>query len=400
MSQAVSQPINSDVRAPHNVYRSSITGNRFVEITEPLAGLKGKVISLFTGAGGMEIGLEAAGFDAAVCVEIDPDSRATLRHNRPDWTLFEDSQDRAPGDIRRIGANELLLKAGLKYGEAALVTGGAPCQPFSNMGKRLGSEDPRNGDLFLEFVRIVKGTGPQGFIFENVAGIAQGRHEQVIAYMREQFAGSGYQVAFEVVNAADYGVPQQRKRFIMLGRRNGMPSFPLPTHAQNGKRPAFIVPTVSSEPQPWKTVAQAFGAMSRDRIERADCIGMTHAGYMVDRMAMIPQGKNFKVLPFDLRPKCWQSGKHQGQDTFGRMEENKPAPTIRTAGYNPTKGKYIHPWENRGLNTAEMAALQSFPEEWHFRSLGNRPSIVSIGRQIGNAVPPGLALALGRAIFI
>lgn len=381
------------------VYRHAESASRFISIPEIGSGYKGKVISLFTGAGGMEIGLEAAGFETAICVEIDADSRATLRANRPDWLLFDDGFDRAPGDIRDIHAEELLLKANLKKGDAALVTGGAPCQPFSNMGKKLGKQDPRNGDLFLEFVRIVKGTRPRGFIFENVAGIVQGRHNDVIEYMTAQFAGSGYSVAFEILNAADYGVPQQRKRFIMLGRRDGTPCYPLPTHGQKAVNSKSFFPTPSLKLRPWVSVAEAFSTIPANRLARSDNLGMNHAPYMIDRMRLIPPGKNFKSLPMELRPKCWQTGLHQGQDTFGRMEADKPSPTIRTAGYNPTKGKYIHPIENRGLQTAEMACLQTFPSEWHFHTSNGKPSIVSIGRQIGNAVPPRLAEALGKAIF-
>ena len=127
---------------------------------------------------------------------------------------------------------------------------------------------------------------------------------------------------------------------------------------------------------------------------------MNHSAEMREKMALIGPGQNFKVLPFELRPDCWRSGKHQGQDTFGRIRGDRPAPTIRTAAYNPTKGRYIHPTENRGLNTAEMAVLQDFPPEWRFRSAKGAPKLVSVGRQIGNAVPPGLAEALGRALLV
>jgi len=100
-----------------------------------------------------------------------------------------------------------------------------------------------------------------------------------------------------------------------------------------------------------------------------------------------------------VRPKCWQSGKHQGNDTFGRLISNLPSVTIRTAAYNPAKGMYIHPFENRGLSTIEMAALQSFPYNWSFKVKGReKVTLVSGGKQIGNAVPPGLANALGLAI--
>lgn len=177
---------------PYAEYRCGGTGNAYIDISKFESGEDfGPVISLFTGAGGMEIGLEDAGFNTAVCVEIEKDCRETLRRNRPKWKLFDDDVKRDPGDIRAISAKELLALAGLKPGEASLVTGGAPCQPFSNIGHKKGKEDPKNGDLFQEFVKIVKGARPQAFIFENVAGITQKRHTEVVDYMRHQFDGLG-----------------------------------------------------------------------------------------------------------------------------------------------------------------------------------------------------------------
>lgn len=112
-----------------------------------------KVVSLFSGAGGLDIGLECAGFETAACVEIDPDCRETLKYNRPQWRVFEDDHHRISGDIRSISPEELLEFAGLRRGETALVVGGAPCQPFSNIGKKSGKDAPVNGALFIEFVR-------------------------------------------------------------------------------------------------------------------------------------------------------------------------------------------------------------------------------------------------------
>ena len=118
-----------------------------------------------------------------------------------------------------------------------------------------------------------------------------------------------------------------------------------------------------------------------------------------DRMALIRQGQNFKVLPMDMRPNCWKEGRHQGQDTFGRLRADRPSVTIRTAAYNPAKGMYIHPYENRGLSSHEMAALQSFPPEWEFKCEGmKKVTLVSVGKQIGNAVPPLMAKAIGLAV--
>lgn len=383
----------------------NVSGDCFIDIKNyRVPESLGPVISLFTGAGGMEIGLEKAGFSTSVCVEINGDCRQTLRKNRPNWQLFEDTQDRTAGDIRKINASEILSLANIKPGDAALVTGGAPCQPFSNIGMKRGKNDPSNGDLFLEFVRVIKGVLPKAFIFENVAGIAHKQHADVVEYMKKQFDGLGYGIAFKILNSADYGVPQTRKRFIIIGLMGKVPQFPLPTHFKNLVDWEKFVETLDSRPDYlpslWRSSGEVLTSISKSRLSRRDNVGMNHSELMTKRMSLIDQGKNFKVLPMEMRPPCWRSGKHQGQDTFGRIEADKPSPTIRTAGYNPTKGKYIHPFYHRGLNTAEMAALQDFPEFWEFHTLSGKPSIVSIGRQIGNAVPPGLSAAIGKALAL
>ncbi len=388
------------------IYFNKSEGNSYIDISQAQVqhDNNGPIISLFTGAGGMEIGLEKAGFKTGACVEIDADCRVTLKENRPEWGVFEKSDDRKAGDIKKISAEELLNFCNIEKGSASLVTGGAPCQPFSNIGSKKGKNDPKNGDLFLEFVKIVKGVRPKAFIFENVVGITQKRHTEVVDYMRHQFDGLGYGISFKVLNAADYGVPQKRKRFIMIGLLGRKPAFPLPTHYKDftewKKFTADLDSMPDYTPKAWKTVGNTLSKISKKTLKRHDCLGMNHSEEMIKRISYIGQGENFKVLPMEMRPPCWRSGKHQGHDTFGRIESDKPAPTIRTAGYNPTKGKYIHPFENRGLNTAEMAALQDFPETWVFHTLSGKPSIVSIGRQIGNAVPPGLSEAIGKALAL
>jgi len=389
-------------------------GVRYVDINrledKSLGG--NKVISLFSGAGGLDIGLEQAGFETAICVENDADCRATLKHNRPEWKLFDKSErfdqgkleTREPGNIREIDVDELLDYADLEKGEAALVVGGAPCQPFSNIGKRNGKDDKKNGDLFLEFVRFVKGTEPKAFIFENVAGITQSKHNSVIKYMIDSFSGSGYNISYNILNAADFGVPQRRERFFLIGIKNyDLPAFPLPTHSKDNKSWQNFIADLNEKPsyipKAWKSVKEAFNELPKDYEKREDYAVMNCTAKVVHRMTFIDQGENFKVLPMELRPNCWKNGKHQGQDTFGRLVYDLPSVTIRTAAYNPSKGRYIHPLENRGLNTIEMAALQDFPKDWYFKCHNkNKITLVSGGKQIGNAVPPGLARALGIAI--
>jgi len=372
------------------------------------------IVSLFTGAGGLDIGLENAGFNTSVCVEYDDDCRETLRHNRPGWKLFEEGikiadgklTKRIPGDIRDIGVDELLALSGLKKGEASLVVGGAPCQPFSNIGKKLGRQDEKNGDLFLEFVRIVKGVSPAAFIFENVVGITQEKHSDVISYMVDKLKGLGYGISFTVLNAANYGVPQRRERFFLIGIKGvENPAFPYPTHFKDEKQYQSFIKELNRIPvngyKKWMSVKDAFGKIPINSEKRTDYAIMNISEKVKHRMTFIEQGKNFKVLPPELLPNCWKSGKHLGNDTFGRLIADLPSITIRTAAYNPAKGMYIHPFEDRGLSTIEMAALQSFPDAWVFKNRkSEKMTLVSGGKQIGNAVPPLLAQALGNAIRI
>ena len=397
-------------------YTERKSGTSFISINDNnnVNDSKLPVVSLFSGAGGLDIGLEDSGFQTAVCVEYDIDCRETLRFNRPEWKLFEEGvkvvegkiSSRIPGDIREIEVEELLEFANLKKGEASLVVGGAPCQPFSNIGKKLGKDDEKNGDLFLEFVRIVKGVEPEAFIFENVVGITQQKHSDVIAYMMDKFKGLGYGISHTVLNAANYGVPQRRERFFLIGIKGvENPAFPLPTHFKNRKHYETFMDEVGGESngpfKKWVSVKKAFEKLPKGYTERSDYALMNISEKVVERMKYIEQGKNFKVVPDHLLPNCWKNGKHQGNDTFGRLVDDLPSVTIRTAAYNPSKGMYIHPSENRGLSTIEMATLQSFPYDWKFKVKSrDKVTLVSGGRQIGNAVPPGLAEALGSAIRI
>ncbi len=397
------------------MYTNTETGTNFIDIVDfPFGknGMEYPVVSLFSGAGGLDIGLEEAGFHTAVCVEYDIDCRETLKFNRPEWKLFDDGlkvekgkmRMRIPGDIRDISVDELLTFSNLRKGEVSLVVGGAPCQPFSNIGKRLGKEDEKNGDLFLEFVRMVKGIEPEAFIFENVVGITQQKHSAVIDYMISKFKGLGYGISHTILNAANYGVPQRRERFFLIGIKGiNNPAFPFPTHFKDDKNYDNFVKHLENTPvkkyKKWVSVKDAFKKIPKNPERRSDFALMNISEPVINRMTYIGQGENFKVLPMKLRPDCWKSGKHQGNDTFGRLIADLPSVTIRTAAYNPAKGQYIHPFENRGLSTIEMAALQSFPFSWCFKSKGReRITLVSGGKQIGNAVPPVLAQALGAAI--
>lgn len=393
-------------------YTDSRTGVRYLSQDADSPNYAPTVVSLFSGAGGFDIGLEQAGFQTIACIDFDADCRETLEDNRPEWLVIDgDAYDRkfgtaqrVKGDIRSISADEVLQAVGKKPGEVDLVVGGAPCQPFSNMGKKHGKNDETNGDLFLHFVRFIEDIKPKAFIFENVVGITQGRHKEVISYMKDQFKGMKFGISHAVLNAANYGVPQRRKRFFLVGIKDAdCPAFPCPTHFKSEKSWRVFTSSFDTAPQhlpaPWKTVADAFSGIPTDRRTWPDYVGMGVSEVVAKRMKYVGVGQNFKVVPLELLPNCWKSGKHLGSDTFGRLDPNQPSVTIRTAAYNPSKGRYIHPYEDRGLDTVEMAALQDFPPEWRFQCKGRKKvTLASGGKQIGNAVPPGLAKALGLAI--
>ena len=292
--------------------------NSFIDVSN-ISGLDtGKrltVVSLFSCAGVLDIGLEQAGFTTSVCVEFDEDCRETLRYNRPEWKLFEDGikiekgrmKKRIPGDIRDIDVEELLNFAGLEKGKVSLVVGGAPCQPFSNIGKKLGKYDQRNGDLFLEFVRMVKGIQPAAFIFENVVGITQSKHADVIKYMIDKFQGFGYGISHEILNSANYGVPQRRERFFLVGIKGvTRPSFPSPMYfkdvAHLAKVSKLVGPDVNLKFKRWVSVKDAFNRIPKSAEKRSDCAVMNISDMVVKRMTYIGQGENFKVLPMKLRP--------------------------------------------------------------------------------------------------
>lgn len=213
-----------------------------------------RMISLFSGAGGMDIGLHMAGFSTAVAVEMDPSCCATLRKNMPGVPVLE-------GDLFEVSSEEILSHAGMMPLDADLVAGGPPCQGFSLAGKRMGMDEPR-GMLVLEFLRVVRDTLPKAFIMENVKGMVSWSQGKALDAILEEaarpieYAGAAYSydVTYKVLNSADYGVPQFRERIFIVGNRVGRTfAFPGPTHA-DPKSPNGGLP-------PWKTAGDAIGTL-------------------------------------------------------------------------------------------------------------------------------------------
>lgn len=342
-----------------------------------------KVISLFTGAGGLDFGFEAAGFSTAVAVEIDKTCCRTLRANR-DWPVIG-------GDVHDVTSERLLEVAGLKPGEADVLIGGPPCQPFSKSGywatgdaKRLADE---RADTLSSYLRILEDTQPRVLVLENVYGLAyRGKDEglnRILDGIRQinKRKGTRYEPVWQVLNAADYGVPQLRERvFIVAGRDGERFEFPKPTHAQPS--------SVGLNEQPHRTVWDAIGDLPARPNEEALAMG----GKWAKLLPTIPEGENY----------LWHTRRGGGLPLFGwrtrywnfllKLAKDRPSWTIQA---QPGSATGPFHWTSRKLSARELARLQTFPDDVEFPASRNE-----IQRMLGNAVPSLLGEVLGRAIAV
>ena len=339
-------------------------------------------ISLFSGAMGLDIGLEQSGIDIRIGQDFDRSCVETMQANR---------RPSLSGDIRRISPNQLLEAARLKVGEAFLLCGGPPCQPFSTAGKRLGINDPR-GSLFMEFIRMIDAIRPRFFVMENVKGLMSAplRTEDgktdcrgsVLDVILEEFSKLNYKTVYGVLDAVNYGVPQFRERFILLGSRDGEDVFlPLPTHFQRHQNPLYR----------WRTLGDAIKDLE-------DAPGFYHlfSKKRARFLEMVPPGGNWRSLPPGLLQEAMGGAYKSGGGKVGfyrRLSYAEPSPTVTTSPAQKAT-MLCHPTRLRTLSIPEYKRIQQFPDDWVLTG-----SPADQYRQIGNAVPIGLAKAIGDAII-
>lgn len=336
----------------------------FIFKTEP-EGDGPTVIELFAGCGGMALGFKDCGFRTVLANEWDRDACDSLRANITDRVL------------------NCAIQEIESFPKADVVAGGPPCQGFSNLGERVPN-DPRN-QLWRHYFRCVEHARPQIFVLENVPPLLRSAEYDEMRRLAEWL---GYKVEGRVLNAADYGVPQTRKRAIVIGSRIGEPSFPLPAYVDPLKR------NLLNQNLPrWRTVRDAIGHLPLTPTGRDWHIGRNPTPKSLRRYRAVPAGGNRWNLPPDLMPECWKRKTKGGTDLFGRLWWDRPSVTIRTEFYKPEKGRYLHPVAHRPISHLEAALLQSFPESFMF--CGTK---INVGIQIGNAVPPLLAQALALSI--
>jgi len=332
-------------------------------------------IDLFCGAGGMSLGLQMAGYKICLGLDFVKDCKDTHNLNFPDVPFI-------CGDITNIKGKDILNTIGLKKGELTLVSGGPPCQGFSTInGKSRFIDNPKN-KLFVQFVRLIDELSPKWFIMENVMGLLSMNGGAVKEAIFEAFKEIGYNVKAKVLNAADFGVPQNRKRAIFIGNNVGYEiEFPEATHGNINEN------TLNNHLQPYKTVGWALNDISNES-DLHNHILPIHDEIVLKRMSYVPEGGNQKDIPIELKPP------QKFMNTYGRLHRDKPSNTIHTRFDVASTGSLYHPTENRALTVREGARLQSFPDTYIFS--GKKGSQY---RQVGNAVPPLLAKAIGMKIL-
>ena len=347
-------------------------------------------ISLFSGAMGLDLGIEQAGFKIRVCVEMDKWAVETIRTNT-DIPVIDQ-------DINTVSTNEILAAAGLTREEVTLVVGGPPCQAFSTAGRQRGLADFR-GNVILQYLRVIEDIRPPYFIMENVRGLMSAKLNyvpldyieydsiksikgSVLQFITNEFKKLGYNISYALLDAANYGVPEHRERMVILGHIGSRVPIPSPTHTKDGCHGTLL----------WNTLRDAIGDME----ERDDLHYIPLRPKSIPYMRMLHEGENWKNLPADIaREAMGKAYELSGGKTgfLRRLKFDEPSPTLVTSPTMPAT-LLCHPTQLRPLSIEEYARIQQFPDNWHFQG-----RLETIYKQIGNAVPVGLGYAVGHQVM-
>lgn len=349
-----------------------------------------RALSFFSGAMGLDIGLEKAGIDVILACESEKFIRETIKLNRPKIKVLE--------DINNYSAKEIRKEAGLKAKEKIdLIVGGPPCQAFSTAGKRLSINENR-GIVFIKYLELIKELNPTYFVIENVRGLLSVPLKHVphdkrkgklktkeekggtLNYILNYLNNIGYKVSFNLYNSANFGSPQIRERVIIIGNKKEKLPYLTPTHSQHGE---FGL-------KPWKTFKAAVKGLHN--------INHDYVKFPEGRLKYykkLKEGQNWRNLPLKLQKEALGNSYYLGGGKTGflrRLGWNKPSPTLVTDPMMPATD-LAHPVENRPLSIQEYKRIQEFPDDWKLAG-----SIRNQYKQIGNAVPVSLGRAIGKLI--
>lgn len=344
-----------------------------------------KMIDLFAGVGGLSLGFEQAGFKVLIANEYDTSIAEAYKKNRSNVNMVVD-------DITKLPIHETF---GKYKGKITLVVGGPPCQGYSQKGQRKTINDPRNF-LFKYFVEVVKEVQPLYFVMENVPNLLTAEKGFFKQELEKLFTELGYTINAQVLCAADYGVPQNRQRAFIIGKR-GDSQVEMPKKKENRT-------TIWEAISDLSYLASGEGTEISDYIKEPESdyqkimrngsdkvynhIATNHSKIALERLAMIPPKGGKEHLPPEHITKSIYSG------TWERMDADDISVTITTRFDTPSSGKFTHPYLDRAITVREAARIQSFPDSFHF--YGTKTSQM---KQVGNAVPPMLAKAVADAIL-
>lgn len=355
--------------------------------------MKFKAIDLFCGAGGLSTGLKKSGFRLCLGVDIDEKALKTYKCNLKRTKVLKE-------DIKKVTGEKITELTGINRRDNFLLAGCPPCQGFSSLGKR-DANDEKN-ELVYEYIRIINELEPSFILMENVPGMSTGVGKEIFKNVVKELE-ENYHVEYATLNAADFGVPQIRKRLVLHGIRNDVYDnlglnkeeqkiLPRPTHSKEKKKGY----------RKWVTVRKAIfdlpilgaGESYDDGIiknHKARSLSETN----IERLQEIRlHGGNREMISEELQLECHKKENVSYTDTYGIIDPDKPAPTITSGCTIISKGRYCHPTQNRGLSIREAARLQSFDDKFEFQGNMGEMSL-----QIGNAVPPKLAQASGKVII-
>lgn len=334
------------------------------------------LIDLFAGAGGGSIGFAASGFVPRAAIEIDPLAAASYRQNLGIEPIC--------ADIRSVSGEQLLAGAELRRGELTLLFGCPPCQSFTVLrrGAACTTLDERRNSLPAEYLRLVSELLPRFLAFENVPGMVEGRWASSLEQLLAGLASLGYAWNWAVFDAADFGVPQRRRRLLLVAGRDGVPKLPTPSHGGLTSH-VTVREAISSLP-----------ALDAGQVDPTDPMhrARRHSSLVLERLRHVPEGGSRMDLPARLQLDCHRG--HDGHyDIYGRMSWDQVAPTLTSGCTNPSRGRFAHPEQHRAITVREALSLQTFPAR--VRLTGG---IEAMSLQVGNAVPPRLAEAIGCSI--